>query len=60
MGISVKDGAANHEPVGFEIIHKICASYLPAVLRSAFRFRYTPDLRNFNLGLRLARTFFTP
>ena len=60
MGISVKDGAANHDPVSFEIIHKVCASYYPAYLRSAFRFRITPGIRDFYVGLRLARTLFTP
>ena len=56
MGISVKDGAANHDPVSFEIIHKICASYLQADLRSANRLWITPDNRNYNNGLRLAST----
>lgn len=56
MGISVKDGAAIHGPVSFEIIQKVFASYFPAVLRSANRNRNTPDNRNNNNGLRLAST----
>ncbi len=56
MRISVKDGAAIHDPVSFEIINKICASYYPAFLRSANRSRFTPENRFNYFGLRLART----
>ena len=35
-------------------------NYFPAFLRSAIRNRITPDFRNDILGLRLARTLFTP
>ena len=59
MGISVKDGAAIHDPVIFEIIHKVCASYFPAYLRSAIRNGFTPD-NGGDYGLRLARTLVTP
>ncbi len=34
--------------------------FIPAYLRSANRYRYTPDLRFINYGLRLARTLVTP
>ena len=56
MGISVKNGVVIHDPSSFEIIHKVCASYYPANLRSANRNRNTPDNRNNNNGLRLAST----
>ena len=32
----------------------------PPFLRSAYRYRHSPDIRNNDFGLRLARTLFTP
>ena len=60
MGISVKDGAAIHDLVSFEILQKVCVSHYPAFWRSAFRNWGSLDNRNNYIGLRLARTLLTP
>ena len=64
MGISVKEGAAIHDPASFEIICKVCTSYYPANARLAIRVQFTAwpgyYINADGIGLRLARTLFTP
>ena len=44
----------------WRVLRGVSWNYWPAVADSANRGRYTPDLRIFDYGLRLARTLFTP
>jgi len=63
MGISVKDGAAIHGPVSFEIIFDLCTSYYPANARLAIRVQFTAwpvhYIQGDGVGFRLARTLLT-